>query len=212
MDRRRPTSICARDGGDQPGVRCGERFSSYEELFTGALRATSGLPTLGVGAGDRVALLLRNSIEFLQASVATVPLGASAVPINWHWRGEEVSHVLSDSRAKVLVVHDDLWPAGGRRRSRGAGGGARVQPRDAARGALRRSIDGRRLESWPQWLAAHEPWSQAPESGPVSIIYTSGTTGRPKGVVRTPVDRGAASAGLGADRRDVPAARRASGR
>ncbi len=42
--------------------------------------------------------------------MATVPLGASAVPINWHWRGEEVSHVLGDSRAKALIVHDDLWP------------------------------------------------------------------------------------------------------
>ena len=58
-----------------------------------------------------MALLLRNSIEFLEASIATVPLGASAVPINWHWRGEEIAHVLLDSGAKVLIVHDDLWPA-----------------------------------------------------------------------------------------------------
>ena len=58
-----------------------------------------------------MALLLRNSIEFLEASIATVPLGANAVPINWHWRGEEIAHVLTDSEAKVLVVHADLWPA-----------------------------------------------------------------------------------------------------
>ena len=70
-----------------------------------------GLLDLGIGAGDRVALLLRNSIEYLEASIATVPLGASAVPINWHWRGEEIAHVLIDSRAKALVVHADLWPA-----------------------------------------------------------------------------------------------------
>ena len=92
-------------------MRCGERFVTYPELFEGALRASRGLAELGVGAGDRVALLLRNSIEFLQASIATVPLGASAVPINWHWRGEEIAHVLSDSGAKVLVLHADLWPA-----------------------------------------------------------------------------------------------------
>src|SRR5271165_4075375 len=96
---------------EQTGVRCGERFATYPELFGHALRATRGLSELGVGAGDRVALLLRNSIEFLEASIATVPLGASAVPINWHWRGDEIAHVLSDSGAKALVVHADLWPA-----------------------------------------------------------------------------------------------------
>jgi long-chain acyl-CoA synthetase len=178
------------DGEDRPGVRCGERFSSYEELFAGALRATSGLAELGVGAGDRVALLLRNSIEFLQASVATVPLGASAVPINWHWRGDEVSHVLQDSRAKVLVVHADLWPAVCDAVAPDLA--VVVVPEEPTGAALSRS-DGRgdahrRLESWPEWVSAHEPWSQAAETGPVSIIYTSGTTGRPKGVVRTPVD------------------------
>ncbi len=210
------------DGEDRPGVRCGERFNSYEELFAGALRATSGLAELGVGAGDRVALLLRNSIEFLQASMATVPLGASAVPINWHWRGEEVSHVLQDSRAKVLVVHAELWPAvcdavppelavvvvpqeptgtpSGASSSTGSPSPAQREAGEPRRGSdPRRAGDpheasgghqdthGRR-ESWPEWVSAHEPWSQAPETGPVSIIYTSGTTGRPKGVVRTPVD------------------------
>ena len=149
--------------------------------------ATSALAALGVGAGDRVALLLRNSIEFLQASVATVPLGASAVPINWHWRGDEVAHVLADSRAKVLVVHGDLWPAV-----------CDAVPEDVAVVLVPEQAGGspssslslgseRQQGSWPELLSAHEPYSQAPESGPMSIIYTSGTTGRPKGVVRTPV-------------------------
>lgn len=183
---------------EQIGVRCGERFTSYPDLFGRALRATRGLHELGVGAGDRIALLLRNSIEFLEASIATVPLGASAVPINWHWRGEEIAHVLRDSRARALVVHADLWPAiaasvpdglavivvpadGGGEDAGGAGvGGAGGTDAggsaEGPAGALR----------WPQWLAANEPWAQPPEAAPVSIIYTSGTTGRPKGVVRTP--------------------------
>src|SRR6202047_1229999 len=96
---------------EQIGVRCGGRFTTYPDLFGRALRVARGLRELGVGAGDRVALLLRNSIEFLEASIATVPLGASAVPINWHWRGDEIAHVLLDSGAKVLVLHADLWPA-----------------------------------------------------------------------------------------------------
>ena len=165
-------------------MRCGGRFTTYPDLFERALRASTGLLELGVGAGDRIALLLRNSIEFLEASIATVPLGASAVPINWHWRGDEIAHVLTDSGAKALIVHRDLWPAIAASVPEGVqvilvpADGENSQPPDASlpAGAPR----------WPEWLAGHEPWAQPPEAAPVSIIYTSGTTGRPKGVVRTP--------------------------
>jgi long-chain acyl-CoA synthetase len=182
------------------GVRCGTRFTSYEDLYGRALRATGGLLELDIGTGDRVALLLRNSIEFLEASVATVPLGARAVPINWHWRGEEIAHVLLDSRAKALVVHADLWPAIAS--SVPSGLAVIVVPADervpahedgpdeggpADGGVL--AGDSTELPDgalwWPDWLARSEPWAQPPETAPASIIYTSGTTGLPKGVVRT---------------------------
>lgn len=160
-------------------VRCGARSSTYPALFGEALRVTRGLHELGVGAGDRVALLLRNSLEFLQASIATVPLGASAVPINWHWRGAEIAHVLRDSAAKVLILHADLWPAI-----------ADSLPQELSLVAVGAEQQAPELPAavlrWPQWLAAHEPWSQGAESSPTSIIYTSGTTGLPKGVVRAP--------------------------
>jgi long-chain acyl-CoA synthetase len=166
---------------EQIGVRCGGRFTAYPDLFGRALRATRGLHELGIGAGDRVALLLRNSIEFLEASIATVPLGASAVPINWHWRGDEIAHVLLDSGAKALVVHADLWSAI-----------APSVPADVALVVVPADGDGAAADlpggalSWPDWLAANEPWARPPEAAPVSVIYTSGTTGQPKGVVRTP--------------------------
>jgi len=154
------------------GVRCGIRGASYPELFGDALRASSGLAALGVGAGDRVAVLLRNSLEFLEASIATVPLGASAVPINWHWRGEEIAHVLADSGAKALVFHADLW---GSLEGQVPEGVALVSVGE-------QEVPG--AEAWSAWMERLEPWQQAPESAPVSIIYTSGTTGKPKGVVR----------------------------
>jgi long-chain acyl-CoA synthetase len=165
----------------QVGVRCGARFSTYPDLFERALRASSGLHGLGVGAGDRVALLLRNSIEFLEASIATAPLGASAVPINWHWRGEEIAHVLRDSGAKVLILDADLWQAIAASVPEPVI--VLVVPCDSASAA----VIPDRAPMWPEWLAAHEPWSRPPQAAPVSIIYTSGTTGRPKGVVRAPV-------------------------
>ncbi|HEV3045839.1 MAG TPA: AMP-binding protein [Solirubrobacteraceae bacterium] len=167
------------------GVRCGSRFTTYPELYDRALRAASGLHELGVGAGDRVALLLRNSVEFIEASVATVPLGAAKVPINWHWRGEEVAYVLADSRASALIVHEDLW-AGVRDSVPGDLAVVVVPAQEPGAGHARRSAPPADGELWwPRWLAAYEPFSAPPETAPASIIYTSGTTGRPKGVVRT---------------------------
>jgi long-chain acyl-CoA synthetase len=168
------------EGKAQVGVRCGARSCSYPQLFERAMRATSALHALGIDAGDRVALLLRNSLEFLEASIATAPLGAGAVPINWHWRSEEIAYVLRDSKAKALVVHADLWPEI-----------ADSVPREIA--VLAVPVDGDvqalvsdKLRSWPELLDASEAWGEAPQSAPSSIIYTSGTTGRPKGVVRAP--------------------------
>jgi long-chain acyl-CoA synthetase len=164
---------------EEIGVRCGESSRTYPELFARALRLAAGLAELGVGAGDRIALLLRNSLEFLESSIATVPLGASAVPINWHWRGDEIAHVLADSRAKALVLHADLWPA--------IAGSVpphvaliAVGGEEAASGAEEpaRALDLEHL------IAEHQPLAQGAEGSPTSIIYTSGTTGRPKGVVR----------------------------
>ncbi len=164
----------------QIGVRCGARFTTYEDLFARALRATRGLSELGIGPGDRVALLLRNSIEFLEASLATVPLGASSVPINWHWRADEIAYVLADSGAKALVVHAGLWPSIAPSTPQHVV--AIVVP-DGADDAAPAPGDALR---WEEWIAGNEPWAQPPERAPQSIIYTSGTTGRPKGVVRTP--------------------------
>ncbi|MDQ6811030.1 MAG: AMP-binding protein [Actinomycetota bacterium] len=168
-------------GHEQIGVRCGANFSTYPDLFARALRTTRGLHELGIGAGDRVALLLRNSIEFLEASIATVPLGASAVPINWHWRAEEIAHVLRDSGARVLILHAELWPAIASSVPEGL---AVVMVGDAARDTVAQAPNGALM--WADWLAANEPWAEPPQAAPVSIIYTSGTTGRPKGVVRVP--------------------------
>ncbi len=104
------------------------------------------------------------------------------MPLNWHWRGEEIAYVLNDSQAKALIVHADLLAA---IVSSVPSEIALIvvphedeqPPADLPDGAL----------WWPQWLAANEPWGETPESPPRSIMYTSGTTGRPKGVVRTVV-------------------------
>jgi long-chain acyl-CoA synthetase len=166
-----------------PGVHSGERFTPYPEVFANAGRLARGFADLGVGPGDSIALLLRNDVAFIEASLATVVLGANAVPVNWHWRDEEVAYLLGDCEAKVLVGHDDLLGA-----LTVPDGlevlGVPVPPelRAAYRLTEVAPAEGHRYEDWLRDL---EPWGEAPETAPLSVIYTSGTTGRPKGVVRT---------------------------
>jgi len=165
------------------GVRCGARFTTYPELFEHAGHAAQGLSELGIGAGDRVAVLLRNSIEFLEASIATVPLGAGAVPLNWHCSGEELAYMLADSGARVLIAHDNLWSTVSE--SVPDGVTLVIVPSDDADMDIRPPA-GALL--WRDWLASGRSWGATLENAPLSIIYTSGTTGQPKGVVRTVPD------------------------
>ena len=58
--------------------------------------------------GDCVAILMRNDIAFMEASYAAQTLGAYAVPINWHFKAEEIDYILADCGAKVLIGHADL--------------------------------------------------------------------------------------------------------
>jgi acyl-CoA synthetase (AMP-forming)/AMP-acid ligase II len=67
--------------------------------------AASGLEALGVGDGDVVAILLRNSVEYLEAMFAARMLGAYFCPINWHFKSDEAGFILRDSGAKSSLLH-----------------------------------------------------------------------------------------------------------
>src|SRR4051794_24207425 len=168
-----------------PAVHSGERSVPYPDLLRHAGQFARGYDGLGIGAGDGVAVLLRNDPVFLEASLGTVALGATPVPINWHWQAEEVGYLLRDCEARALVVHDDLFPAIADAVPDGLpviGVPTPPELRSAYRVGDAEPV-GHRYERWIDELA---PWDQAPERAPSSVIYTSGTTGRPKGVVREP--------------------------
>jgi long-chain acyl-CoA synthetase len=167
----------------------GERHVTTEALNVRVARAASGLASLGVGPGDTVALYLRNDISFLEAHFATGRLGAYPVPVNWHYAQDEAAYLLTDSQAKVIVIHADLYapiknviPPGlpvlvvpTPPELQSAYG---VNPPDGAVPAG--------LPNWHDWVDGFESWEAPPVPTPSSMIYTSGTTGRPKGVRRAP--------------------------
>ncbi len=176
----------------KPGsIISGDRVLSRERLFERASRAASGFDSLGVGMGDAVAIMLRNDFPFFEVTFAVGRLGAHAVPINWHYMGEETEHILRDSGAKALVVHADLLPQIENHLPGDLAVLVVATPEEIARAyAIEPEVtlvpDDR--TDWDTWVEGFDAWAEAPRPSPGAMIYTSGTTGRPKGVRRSPAN------------------------
>src|SRR5204863_2550106 len=90
------------------GIISGKRRRSHDDVADRVDRIASGLQRLGVKQGDSVCLLMRNDIAFIEAAYAAMRLGAYGVPINWHFKPEEINYVLKDSGTHVLIAHADM--------------------------------------------------------------------------------------------------------
>src|SRR5260370_3112003 len=90
------------------GIISGNRRRTHDEVADRAGRIAGGLQKLGVSQGDSVCMLMRNDIAFMEAAYAAMRLGAYGVPINWHFKPEEINYLLKDSRTRVLIAPADL--------------------------------------------------------------------------------------------------------
>ena len=169
------------------GIVSGHRRKTRDEVNERARLIAGGLAALGVKQGDSVGILMRNDIAFLESAYAVMTLGAYAVPINWHFKPDEVAYVVKDSGARVLIGHADLLhgltgviPAGVTVLSLSPPPEIvttyRVDPAQCAASPGMIDFDG--------WLARQTPYDGPALPQPQNMIYTSGTTGHPKGVKR----------------------------
>ena len=159
---------------DTPKIRCGPVERSHDEVQSRAARIGAGLQAMGIAAGDNVALILANSVEFLEVTAGIALAGANPVPVNWHGKAEEIGYLLSNSGSKAAFVHSDFLAAV---QQTGTALPLIVVPGKAP------IPDG--LVEYESWLAEHDPsTSPADPTTGLGMIYTSGTTGKPKGIVR----------------------------
>ncbi len=142
------------------------RARTYAELDARAGRAAALLAGRGVGAGDRVAILCRNRIEFFELLFGCARLGAILVPLNWRMPPAELDGLVADA-APCLLFH-------------GAGDAATVARLRAAPPAIDLDRDYEPLIADVRPAAGRAAW---PAESTWYLLYTSGTTGRPKGVV-----------------------------
>src|SRR5271156_5802155 len=93
------------------GIISGERRRNHAEIADRVARIASGLHQLGVRQGACVCVLMRNDITFIEAAYAAMRLGAYGVPVNWHFKPEEINYILEDSQTSVLAGHADMLNA-----------------------------------------------------------------------------------------------------
>jgi long-chain acyl-CoA synthetase len=175
---------------DQPlflGIISGDRRRTHAQVADRAGRIGGGLQKLGVRQGDSVCILMRNDIAFIEAAYAVALLGAYAVPVNWHFKPEEITYVLKDSGTRVLIGHADML----HQLSDAIPPGIAVLSAPTPPEILANyRIDPDHLATpegptdLESWLVQQKPYDGPTLPAPMNMIYTSGTTGHPKGVRR----------------------------
>jgi fatty-acyl-CoA synthase len=154
----------------------GARYS-YRQLDELSDRLANSLAGLGAKRGEKIALLSRNSPEWVIAHFAVAKTGATLVPINFLFVGREIAYVVNHSDAGILVLSEEFLALAESIRSELP----RVTKYIAIGGeAPPWAISyGKIAQEGPQ----RTPQAEIGENDAYMVMYTSGTTGRPKGVV-----------------------------
>lgn len=163
----------------------GSRRYSFRDLNDRANQVANALKADGLKKGDRVGLLLMNSVEFMESFFAVAKIGGVVVPLNWRLVADELEFILKDAGVQTLIFDNEFAETVSELHHRGdktnigqwihvvGGAGSACQP-------FATSYDSYRLSA-----SSAEPNCGAEDDDMLYIMYTSGTTGLPKGVVHT---------------------------
>ena len=184
-------SAHARTQPRKTALRDSHRQLDYRAWDERATRLALALRRLGLAAGDRVAVLAHNRVEWFELYAALARAGMVAVPVNFRLAGPEVAYIVQHSGARALVVQERLCGV--------------VEPvldsLPAVSGRCVLLADGP-APAAPGWIGYEDllasPGSPShamagegdelpavPPEALFALMYTSGTTGRPKGAMRS---------------------------
>jgi long-chain acyl-CoA synthetase len=160
-----PLKRALRVARDSTAVIDGERRFSYAEFDERCRRLAGALTALGVGRGERVAILAANGAPYLETYVGVPASGRVVVPLNTRHAQPELEYALRDSGASVLITDRDPGPLAN---------------------AVKHTIS--LPDDYESALAGAEPeplGQGVQESDLAGLFYTGGTTGKSKGVMLT---------------------------
>jgi long-chain acyl-CoA synthetase len=147
---------------------------TFGELLARANRVARGFRQEGLEAGDGVAAVLSNCVEYLVLFAATHQMGLYLIPINHHFIAEEIAYILDNSEAAAIVTSEAFAPKVAEASDQGG-------MRSLRRFSVGRAPGFRAFEELASGQSGH--WLEDRVAGSV-MSYTSGTSGRPKGVRR----------------------------
>ncbi|CAL99686.1 acetyl-coenzyme A synthetase [Saccharopolyspora erythraea NRRL 2338] len=170
------------------------RAITYAELAREVSRTANALASLGVGAGDRVAIYLPMLPEAVYSMLACARLGALHSVVFGGFSSEALRTRINDAQAKVVITADGQY-----RRGKAMPLKTNVDEAVAATPSVEHVLVVQRTKTDVEWNDGRDQWwhdvvegrpaSHTPEffdsEHPLFILYTSGTTGRPKGILHT---------------------------
>lgn len=156
----------------------GDNRYTFTDLNLRSNRLASAVQSLGVGHGDRVAVLALNCPEYLDIYFGLGKIGAIMVPLNFRLAAPELEYIINDCEPVILIYTPEF-----------------EQVVDSFRNQVGVSEYWAISDSPPEWAKSYqEVMTQADDQEPeitgggddtLTILYTSGTTGRPKGTMLT---------------------------
>src|SRR5215470_9512528 len=162
---------------DKVAIECGEERVTYRQLSERVNQAGNALKKLGVRQEERVALLLLDTPEFACCFFGAIKIGAVPVPLNTLLKPAEYQYMLNDSRARIVIVSELLYPQ------------IQAIGKENLRYLETIIIAGNSVDGSPslQKLIAETSGELAAEltckDDPAFWLYSSGSTGFPKGCV-----------------------------
>jgi long-chain acyl-CoA synthetase len=161
----------ANSHGSRTALRLADQTVTYADLLQSAARVAGLLSSLGVTAGDRVAVMMPNLPQFAAIYYGILRAGGVVVPMNPLLKSREVAYYLGDSGARVLFA----W----------AGAESEARPGAAQAGAELIGVDPATFADRLAEAAPTPDVVKRTDDDTAVILYTSGTTGQPKGAELT---------------------------
>jgi acyl-CoA synthetase (AMP-forming)/AMP-acid ligase II len=157
----------------------GERRLTYREALVAVNRLANAFVATGLGVGDRVAVLSKNSIEYVLIYFAASKAGVTVVPLNYRLAVPEWTYILNDAQPRILIAAGQYLTTIESFRSK-----LETVEHFVASDAV--GLVG--WESFQDWVTDERstpPERLVTEESDAYQMYTSGTTGHPKGAVLT---------------------------
>ncbi|MEP1423036.1 MAG: long-chain-fatty-acid--CoA ligase [Erythrobacter sp.] len=157
----------AKESPDQIAIEMDDRTTTYGEADVLTRQLIALLRENGIGHGDRIAWVGKNSDRYFLLLYAVARVGAVMAPIGWRLAPPEMAYILNDTVTKVLFVEEGF-----------------IDTASEVTAAMENPLRVLEAESAFRTAAGMEPAEYEPAGGDDAILqlYTSGTTGNPKGV------------------------------